>query len=112
MKQIAKRYSASEWAQMVNEQQQGMESIDAFCTRMGVGTSTFNKWRRRTAQSLLPAKRPPITGNGFVEAVPPSKATQPITLIINDHLRMELPAMLSAQAIADIANAVATRGRA
>ena len=86
MKHTAKRYSASEWAQMVNEQQQGMESIDAFCTRMGVGASTFNKWRRRAAQSSMPAKRSTIPGNGFVEAVPPSKTQQPITLIISDHL--------------------------
>jgi len=80
MKRRKQRYTATQWAQMIDEQQHGVESIDIFCARIGVGTSTFNKWRRRVTQSpAMPSIRTSAR-NGFVEELPPSKAQQPITL--------------------------------
>lgn len=42
-----RRYTAQQWAGLIKEQQDCGDSVDVFCARKQVGTSTFTRWRRR-----------------------------------------------------------------
>lgn len=105
-----KRYTAQQWANLINEQQASGVPVDVFCVRKGVGTSTFTKWRRRLLDDADPSSHRPVDkGRGFVEAVPPSNAV--VSLVLAGGVRLELPVTLGPETIAEYACAIATHGR-
>lgn len=101
------RYTAQQWSDLIREQQGCGDSIDVFCARKRIGTSTFTKWRRRFRDGWdLSSQENTEKPGGFVEAVSPSN--QVVSLILGGGVHLELPVRLGPKKIAEFAHAVAT----
>lgn len=100
-----KRYTAQQWSDLILEQQACGDSVDVFCARKRVGTSTFSKWRRRFQDERgVPAQTAAKHSSGFVEAVSPSGAV--VSLVLGRGVRLELPVALGPEKIAELTHAM------
>ena len=100
-----RRYTAQQWSDLIKEQQACGDPIDVFCSRKGVGASTFTKWRRRFLDGWdMPSQETAGNPSGFVEAVSPASAV--VSLVLGDAVRLELPVALGAEKIAELTHAV------
>ena len=105
-----RRFTAHQWAGLIKEQQDCGDSIDVFCARKRVGTSTFTKWRRRFQDEWeMPSRKDAQEPRGFVEAVSPSSPV--VSLVLSDGVRLELPVALGSEKIAELTHAVANHER-
>ena len=110
MAQQQRRFTAQQWAGLIKEQQDCGDSIDVFCARKRVGTSTFAKWRRRFQDEWeVPSHKDAQEPRGFVEAVSPSSPM--VSLVLGNGVRLELPVALGSGKIAQIIHAVANHER-
>lgn len=105
-----RRFTAQQWAGLIKEQQDCGDSIDVFCARKRVGTSTFTKWRRRFQDGWeVQSQRDPQESRGFVEAVSPSGTM--VSLVLGNGVRLELPVALGSEKIAELTHAVVNHER-
>ena len=110
MAQQHRRFTAQQWADPINEQQAGGDSIDVFSTRKRLGVSTFTKWRRRFQDGWeLPSQEDARQPRGFVEAVSPSSPV--VSLVLGDGVRLELPVALGSEKIAELTYAMVNHER-
>ena len=92
------RLSRQRWRELVDEQRASGLSVDAFCKRRGLATSTFFNWRRRFKSEPTSAVAQASADATFVEleappASPITKAdastpstTSPIELVLSNGL--------------------------
>ena len=99
--------SAQQWQSLIAQFDQSELSAESFCEQHNLGLKSFHHWRYQFSVHI---KRRPKTG-GFIELKPADRSAvkaPSMSLHIGDKTRLELPASMPIEQLAQLLKAVAS----